>query len=124
MSLTDPDKIPLDNTVDPHLLPPVASSATLLVNAVNQIISLSSNPIFSGNKCALCQAILEVGKFVALAAPDKGPEFFIEFCTIAKLSSTCNTTFGLSSGLGSVITQVVANADVGGLDGQVGTQKL
>ena len=124
MSLTDPNQIPLNNTVDPHPLPPVASSANLLANAVNQIISLSSNPIFSSNKCALCQAILEVGKFVALAAPDKGPEFFIEFCTIAKLSSTCNTTYGLSTGIGSVITQVVANADVGGLDGQVGTQKL
>lgn len=98
----------------------MSSSDTLFANAVNQITSLSSNSIFSRNKCALCQAILEVGKFVALAAPDKGPEFFIEFCTIAKLSSTCNTTYGLSSGLGSVITQVVANADVGGLDGQVG----
>lgn len=124
MSLTDPNQIPFDNTVDPHLLPPVASSATILANAVNQIKSLSSNPTFSSNKCALCQAILEVGKFVALAAPDKGPEFFIEFCTIAKLSSTCKTMFGLSSGLGSIVTQVVANADVGGLDGQVGTQKF
>jgi len=54
-----------------------------------------------------------------LAAPEKGPEFFVEFCTVAKLSSTCSATFGLS-GIGSVITQVVANADVGGLDGQVG----
>ena len=122
MSLTDPNEIPLENTVDPHPLPPVASSAALLANAVNQITSLSSNPNFSSNKCALCQAILEVGKFVALAAPDKGPEFFIEFCTITKLSSTCNTTYGLTTGIGSVITQVVANADVGGLDGQVGQQ--
>jgi hypothetical protein len=118
LSLTDPNQIPLNNTVDPHPLPPVASSATLLANAVNQIRSLTSSPIFKSSKCALCQAILEVGKFVSLAAPDQGPEFFIEFCTIANISSTCSTTYGLSSGLGSVITQVVANADVGGLDGQ------
>ena len=85
--------------------------------------SLFSNPIFTGssNKCALCQAILEVGKFVALAAPDKSPEFFIEFCIITNNSNTCESMLGLSSGVGSAITQAVANADVGGLDGQVGT---
>ena len=97
----------------------MASSATLIANAFKQIISLASNPIFRSNECALCQAILEIGKFVILAAPDKGPEFFVALCTITKLSSTCNATFGPSSGISAILTQVVANADVGGLDGQV-----
>ena len=39
-------------------------------------------------------------------------------CNYFKFSSTCGTQFSRLA-LGSVITQVVANADVGGVDGQV-----
>ena len=59
-----------------------------------------------------------MGKFLAMAAPDQGPALAVALCNHFNFNSNCATQFGLL-GLGSVITQVVANADVGGLDGQV-----
>jgi len=122
--LTDPNSIPINNTVDPHPLPPAASSSRIFEAAVAQLKSISASPIFSGDTCGRCQAILEVAKFVSLSTPSNGPAFFIEFCSTFKLSNTCNVTYGQSSGIGSVLTQVVANADVAGYDGQVCTHKI
>ncbi|KAJ7157142.1 Metallo-dependent phosphatase-like protein [Mycena filopes] len=118
LSLTSPDTIPTNDTVDPHPLPPVASSSLLLQQAIAQIISISTNPVFTGNTCAQCQAGLEVAKFLALAAPDQGPALAVELCFHFKFSSTCGTTYSRLA-LGSVITQVIANANVGGYDGQL-----
>jgi sphingomyelin phosphodiesterase len=61
---------------------------------------------------------LEIAKMLALAAPEQGPTLAIELCLFFNFSSTCNTTFSVLT-LGAPITQVVANADVGSLDGQV-----
>lgn len=116
-NLTDPNHIPQNDTIDPHPLPPVASSSQILNIAIAQLQSISANPVFTNNTCASCQASLEVAKFLSLTAPEHGPEFFAHFCNTFKLSSTCNVTYSLS-GIGSVITQVIANADVGGYDGQ------
>ncbi|KAF8913262.1 Metallo-dependent phosphatase-like protein [Gymnopilus junonius] len=117
-ALTDPNTIPTNDTADPHPLPPVASSSRIFNLALAQLQSIATNPIFANNTCATCQASLELAKFVSLASPSNGPEFFIQFCNTFKLSSTCNVTYGQFSGIGSVVTQVVANADVGGYDGQ------
>jgi hypothetical protein len=85
--------------------------------------SIIANPVFGGNTCAQCQALLEVLKFLSLAAPERGPDLVVVLCGVLKLSSTCEATFGRhGTGMGAVITQVVANADVGGYDGQVGDQ--
>lgn len=116
LSLTDPDTIPTSNK-DPHPLPPVVSSQVLLQNALTQLSSIATNPSFSNNTCGRCQATLEVAKFLALAAPDKTPTFLIAFCNQFKLNSNCTTQYSLN-GIGSVATQVIANADVGGYDGQ------
>ncbi|KAJ6486083.1 sphingomyelin phosphodiesterase [Mycena vitilis] len=118
LSLTDPDTIPTNDTTDPHPLPPVASSARLLEQAIAQIVAISTNPMFGTNTCARCQAGLEVAKFLALAAPEQGPELAVQLCFHFKFSSTCGTTYSRLA-LGSVITQVVANANVGGYDGQL-----
>ncbi|KIM47617.1 hypothetical protein M413DRAFT_205073 [Hebeloma cylindrosporum] len=118
LALTDPNTIPINNTVDPHPLPPAASSAKIFEAAIAQLKSISESPIFSGDTCGRCQAILEVAKFVSLSTPSNGPAFFIQFCNTFKLSSNCNVAYGQFSGIGSVLTQVVANADVGGYDGQ------
>ncbi|KAJ7757507.1 sphingomyelin phosphodiesterase [Mycena metata] len=117
LALTSPDTIPTNDTTDPHPLPPVASSSLLLQQAIAQIISISTNPVFAGNTCAQCQAGLEVAKFLALAAPEQGPSLAVELCFHFKFSSTCGTSFSRLA-LGSVITQVIANANVGGYDGQ------
>jgi len=118
LKLTDPDTVPTNNTVDPHPLPPPASSSGILNAAVTQLRSISTNSFFTNDTCASCQAALEIGKFVSLATPSNGPAFFIEFCNTFKLSSTCSVTYDRANS-GAVLTQVVANADVGGYDGQV-----
>lgn len=112
--------LPLQNdTKDPHPLPPVVSSAQLAQAALTQIESLFTNPVFGNNTCASCQAILEVLKFVSLAAPEETPNLAVQLCDKLDLSSNCENQFGPLS-LGSPLTQVLANADVGGYDGQVG----
>ncbi len=55
-----------------------------------------------------------------MAAPDQGPVLAVAICNHFNFNKDCATQFGLL-GLGSVVTQVVANADVGGYDGQVST---
>ncbi|KAJ7647609.1 Metallo-dependent phosphatase [Roridomyces roridus] len=118
LALTSPDTLPKNNTVDPHPLPPKASDDLLLRQAIAQIIAISENPIFEGNTCAQCQAGLEVAKFLALASPGSGPALAVELCFHFNFNSNCGTMFSIL-GLGSVITQVVANANVGGYDGQL-----
>jgi len=118
LALTDPEKIPTNNTIDPHPLPDAASPSQLLSAAVGQLRSLSTSPSFRNNTCAQCQAGLQLAKLLTLSAPAQGPTFFVEFCSTFNLSPTCNVTYALSD-TGSVITQVVASADVGGYDGQV-----
>jgi hypothetical protein len=103
---------------DPHPLPPKASSSQLLQQALTQVESIASNPTFGNNSCAKCLAGLEVGKFLALAAPELGPNLATELCLHFNFSSTCEETYSVLA-LGSVVTQVIANADVAGLDGQV-----
>ncbi|TDL28043.1 Metallo-dependent phosphatase [Rickenella mellea] len=117
-SLTDPNHVPVNNTVDPLPLPPKANSARLLQQAIAQVHSIATNPAFGNNTCARCQAGLEVAKFLALAAPEQGPAMAVQLCNDFAFSKTCTGSFGPRS-LGPVITQVIANADVGGYDGQL-----
>ncbi|RPD64995.1 sphingomyelin phosphodiesterase [Lentinus tigrinus ALCF2SS1-6] len=116
--LTNPDTIPKNDTKDPHILPPKASSGKLLEAAFQQVLSIASNPAFGTDNCARCQAALEAGKFLAMAAPEQGPALAVRVCEHFNFNKDCATQYGILS-LGSVITQVIANADVGGLDGQM-----
>ncbi|KAI9511897.1 Metallo-dependent phosphatase [Russula earlei] len=50
--------------------------------------------------------------------PEQGPAFFVFLCQQYSLSSACQTTYGATS-YGPVLTQVLANADVQGYDGQM-----
>lgn len=117
-SLTNPDAIPQQDLADPHPLPPTASAGRIHDEALIQLKSIIANANFGNNTCARCQALLEVLKFVALAAPEQTPDLLIETCNLLQLSSTCNVTFGRAND-GAVMTQVLSNADVGGFDGQV-----
>ncbi|KAK7058586.1 hypothetical protein VNI00_002222 [Paramarasmius palmivorus] len=117
LSLTGPDSLPLNNTVDPHPLPPKASSSRLYSQALLQIKNIAANPTFN-TTCAKCQASLEVAKFLALAAPEEVPGLAVELCEFFGFSSTCGTTYSIL-GIGSVITQVISNADAAGYDGQM-----
>ncbi|KAH8111897.1 Metallo-dependent phosphatase-like protein [Phellopilus nigrolimitatus] len=125
--LTNPDTIPTNDTADPHPLPSTASSSTILAQALRQIQLIASpetpNSPFLNNSCASCQAALGIAKFVALAAPEQGPAAVIGLCEAFELSHSCSTTYSANS-LGSVITQVLANADVLGYDGQLFCQNF
>ncbi|TFK56761.1 sphingomyelin phosphodiesterase [Heliocybe sulcata] len=116
-NLTDPGTIPYNDTADPHPLPPPATSSGLVSQALTQIASIATNPVFGDNTCARCQAGLEVAKFVVLAAPQIGPELAVAACEYFNYSSTCELDYMLND-LGGVITQLAAFADVGGYDGQ------
>lgn len=108
-----------NDTQDPRILPPKASSSRLAALAFAQVLSIASNPVFGTDTCTRCQAALEVAKFLALAAPEEGPAFAVRVCDHFNFNGDCATEFDIL-GLGTVVTQVVANADVGGYDGQVG----
>lgn len=58
---------------------------------------------------------------MSLAAPEKTPDLLVALCNLLNLTSpaACSGNYG-RLGVGAVITQVLANADVGGYDGQVG----
>ncbi|KAH9944018.1 sphingomyelin phosphodiesterase [Epithele typhae] len=123
LELTNPDTIPKNDTKDPHLLPPQASSTKLLEAAFQQVLSIASNPVFGSDNCQRCQAALEVGKFLAMATPEQGPALAVRLCDHFNFNSNCEAQFGIDA-LGGVVTQVIANADVGGLDGQMLCQKF
>ncbi|PCH34030.1 Metallo-dependent phosphatase [Wolfiporia cocos MD-104 SS10] len=118
--LTNPETIPQNDTWETHPLPPRASGAQLREYALGQIQAISTNPVFAGDTCAACQAALEVGKFLALAAPEEGPTLAVQLCQYFDYDSPedCAETYEQNA-LGSPITQVLAYADVGGYDGQM-----
>ncbi|KAH9950917.1 Metallo-dependent phosphatase-like protein [Amylocystis lapponica] len=115
--LTNPDSIPQSDTYEPHPLPPVASSSQLLEQAFTQIVSISQNPVFGDDTCTRCQAGLEIAKFLSLAAPEQGPNLAVRVCEYFNYSTTCEQEYGFYT-MGTVITQLMTFADVGGYDGQ------
>jgi sphingomyelin phosphodiesterase len=104
--------------MDPPPLPSPASSQRLLQQAVAQIKSITTNPMFESSTCTRCQASLEVAKFLALAAPEQGPNLAVTLCEYFNYSSSCEKSYGPLV-LGPMLTQVLSFADVGGYDGQV-----
>lgn len=80
--------------------------------------------MFANDTCSACQASLVAAKFLVMAAPDQGPALAVRLCEYFKYSATvnCETTYGINT-LASVMTQVIAAADVGGYDGQVSATK-
>ncbi|KAI0330007.1 sphingomyelin phosphodiesterase [Cubamyces sp. BRFM 1775] len=116
--LSNPDTVPLSNTHDPQVIFPKASSEELLDAAFSQVLSVASNPTFGSNSCARCQAALQAGKFLAMAAPEQGPALVVQLCEHFGYKKDCTTEYGIS-GVGQIITQAIAHADVGGLDGQM-----
>ncbi|KAH8112141.1 Metallo-dependent phosphatase-like protein [Phellopilus nigrolimitatus] len=106
-----------NDTADAHPLPARADSATLLARARRQIQLLAAPGAAGGSACAACQAALGAAQLVALAAPEEGPAAAVALCEAFALESACATAYGPLA-LGSVVTQVLANADVQGYDGQ------
>jgi hypothetical protein len=68
--------------------------------------------------CALCNAALQIGKFLSLAAPEQTSAYLVFLCERFGLSGNCPSVYGPTA-YGPVLAQVLANADVVGYDGQV-----
>ncbi|KAI0727851.1 sphingomyelin phosphodiesterase [Fomitopsis betulina] len=120
--LTNPDTIPKLDNYEPHPLPRPAAGDQLLKYAIQQITTIANSSVFAGDSCATCLAGLEVAKFLALAAPEQGPNLAVALCEAFDYADDCATEYGFYT-LGTPITQVIAYADVGGYDGQVICQR-
>ena len=122
-NLTDPDTIPLVDT-DAVVLPtpvgsiPPAAQTAFVESGLKQISEIFSSGAF-GSACGSCVAALNVFQSIAKVAPNLTAGALQEFCNSAGLGSpsTCAQDFGAQTE-GGVWTQVLANADVSGLDGR------
>jgi len=123
LNLTNPATLPKTDG-DPIVYPqPVAnlsdsSQENLLQEAFKNISGIILGDPVKGN-CSKCQASLGVAKVLAQNAPTRVPSLLVELCEAFKFSSnaTCVDNYAAGS-FGAVWTQVLALADVAGLDGQ------
>lgn len=123
LNLTNPETIPTSDN-DPVVYPqPVASisnssAENLLQEAYINISAIILGDTIRGN-CSKCQASLGVAKILAQFAPTRVPILLVELCEAFKFYSnaTCVANYAAGS-FGAIWTQVLALADVSGLDGQ------
>jgi hypothetical protein len=123
LNLTNPKTIPTADT-DPVYYPPGLGLTNVTSEALVQIALAEIKSIIhdvgglSGN-CSKCIAALSVGKFLAQAAPEYVPDAMISLCQSTGFASnaSCTSTYTAGS-YGAIWTQVLALADVTGLDGQ------
>ena len=122
-NLTNPETIPTTDN-DPVYLPQIltnisnSSTAALLRAAFTNITDIIESNGTASN-CTKCKAALSVGKIVAQHAPKSVPHLLIKLCEVYQFSSnaTCVDDYAASN-FGAIWTQVLALADVAGLDGQ------
>lgn len=123
-NLTDPKTVPTADN-DPVFYPPGIANltnatsealASLVLSEIKSII-YESGGITSN--CSKCIAALSVGKVLAQTAPSFVPAAMVALCQATGFASnlTCQNTYTAGS-FGAVWTQVLALADVTGLDGR------
>lgn len=123
LNLTNPDTIP-DNDPDPIYYPqPIANLSSsakeaVVASLVSQIEDIINDNYITGN-CSKCLAGLSVAKSAALLAPELVPDTMVSLCKQYQLhsNSTCEEDFQATT-FGAIWTQILALADVAGLDGQ------
>lgn len=125
MNLTDPSTIPTEDP-DPVLFPePAANLSDIVAEAViaatiAQVLDIvSANNTGLADSCSKCVAALAVAQVAARLAPSYLPDAMVELCqtTGFNTNATCQSTYEASS-FGATWTQVLAKADVAGLDGR------
>jgi hypothetical protein len=96
----------------------LTAQRAIVASVVDQVGEVIESTSFSSN-CSKCLAALSVGKQAALLAPELAPETMVELCSKYKLhlNATCEEDFAADT-FGYIWTQVLAFADVSGLDGQ------
>ena len=97
-----------------------ATSKTVISAAIDEILTIinATNTGLSSN-CSKCVAALSIGQMVAKLAPTYLPQAMVALCQTTKFSSnlTCQSTYEAGS-YGATWTQILAHADVAGLDGR------
>lgn len=125
LNLTDPNTIPTHDT-DPVVYPvPVAnltdsSAAAFVSAALGEVLSIiQANDSGLSNNCSRCVAALSVGQLAARFAPTLLPDALVTLCKTTGWASnaTCQTTYEAGA-FGAPWTQILAKADVGGVDGR------
>ena len=124
-NLTNPETIPTYNT-DPIVYPVALANLTdatadvITDAAITEILAIihANNTGLTSN-CAKCVAALSVGQVVARLAPSHLPDAMVKLCQITGFNSnsSCQTTYQEGS-FGPTWTQILAKADVAGLDGR------
>lgn len=124
LNLTNPKTLPLIST-DPVFYPPSvanltnATSEALVTLALEEIKNIIYEDGGLAGNCSKCIAALNVGKFLARSAPTYVPGALVSLCQATGFASntTCRTNYA-ATGFGAIWTQVLALADVTGLDGR------
>ena len=124
LNLTDPKTIPtVDN--DPVYYPEAVANLTnataeaFVATALLQIQEIISGAGGISGNCSKCIAVLNIGKLVAQVTPQSVPNALVSLCqsTGFASNSSCTNTYSAGS-YGAIWTQVLALADVSGLDGR------
>lgn len=124
LNLTDPKTVPTADN-DPVFYPPGianltnATSEALAFLALSEIKSIIYENGGIASNCSKCIAALSVGKILAQTAPSFVPAAMVTLCQATGFASnlTCQNTYTAGS-FGAIWTQVLALADVTGLDGR------
>lgn len=123
LNLTNPDTLPAvdkDPVYYPHSIANVSNvtAASLIRAAITNITSIVEANNGASN-CTRCQAALAVAKSVAQVAPTRVPDLLVSLCKQFQFKSnaTCTNNYAATS-FGAIWTQVLAFADVTGLDGR------
>lgn len=124
LNLTDPKTIPTADN-DPVYYPEAIANLTnstseaLVQIALSEIQGIISDDGGLSGNCSKCVAALSVGKLLAQSAPTYVPDALVALCQATKFASnaSCIATYTAGS-FGAIWTQVLALADVTGLDGQ------
>lgn len=124
LNLTNPNTIPTSDN-DPVYFPPAIanvsnSTAEAFVSAaISQIKEIISGAGGISGNCSKCVAALNIGKLVAQVTPQYVPNALVALCesTGFASNSTCTSSYSATT-LGAIWTQVLAFADVSGLDGR------
>ena len=123
LNLTNPKTIPTVDK-DPVFYPTPsvnvsnATAASLVQAAIANITGIIEANNTASN-CSKCQQALAVAKRVTLIAPKSVPGMLVSLCQKFRFSSnaTCTNNYAATS-YGAIWTQVLAFADVTGLDGR------
>ncbi|KAK3377756.1 Metallo-dependent phosphatase-like protein [Podospora didyma] len=124
-NLTNPETIPTHGT-DPVLFPSALANLTdstadaLVGAAFLEILGiLEANHTGLVSNCSKCIAALSVAQMTAKLAPTHLPGAMVFLCQLTKYKTdaACKNTYAASN-FGATWTQILANADIVGLDGQ------